>query len=63
MAPDAVTHPEVHTMKDPNRALKVTMIAAMAVSLAVAAMGCGSMGRAGSQVDRSASKVGHVFKN
>ncbi len=49
-------------MKDPSRALKVSVIAAFAVSLATAAVGCGSMGRAGDQVDRSASKVGKVFK-
>jgi hypothetical protein len=51
-------------MKDTSRALKVSMIAAFAAALAVSALGCGGgqMGRAGDQVDRSASKTGKVFR-
>jgi hypothetical protein len=49
-------------MNNPSRGLKVSMVAAFAVALAVAAVGCGNMGRAGDQVDRSASKAGNVFR-
>lgn len=51
-------------MKNPGRTLSFSIFALLAVGALLATQGCGGgqMGRAGDQVDRSASKTGKVFR-